>query len=211
MIKILALLNNKLWTKEEFDIKSSVIPNSILKEILLYKNWQDRQARVLSKLLIIKQLELFHVDLNLSNLKKDTFNKPYFNECFNFSIAHSHQIVVCIAFVTCNVGIDIELITELKGDYPFDLFSENECAYLSVSNNFNYDFYKLFTRKEALAKLSSKGILFDFKNYDVINGTIILDGQSFDFTTTEYGTNYMISYVTKSNRNTDKIELITLD
>ena len=207
MIKILATLNNKIWTKEEFATKSSIIPNCIIKEILLYKNWQDRQARVLSKLHIIKQLKMFNFDLNLSDLKKNVFNKPYFNEKFYFSIAHSHQIVICIANNESNVGIDIELITELEAGYPLDLFSENECAYLSASNNVTYDFYKLFTRKEALAKLSGKGILFDFKNYDVINDNIIFGNQSFNFTTIEYETNYLISYVTKRNRSLQKIEI----
>lgn len=211
MIKILAILNNKLWTKEEFDTKSSIIPNSILKEISLYKNWQDRQARILSKLLVIKQLKIFNIDLNLTDLKKDAFNKPYFNEKFYFSVAHSHQIVICIASNESNVGIDIELISELKRDYPVELFSENECAYLSASDNVMYHFYKLFTRKEALSKLSGKGILFDFKNYDVIRDNINLDGQPFYFITIEYDINYMISCVIKRNRYTNKIELIKLD
>lgn len=211
MIKILATLNNKIWTKEEFDTKSSIIPNFIIKEILLYKNWQDRQARILSKLHIVKQLNMFNFDLNLNDLRKDTFNKPYFNEKFYFSIAHSHQIVVSIASNESNVGIDIELVKELKGDYPLDLFSENECAYLSASNNVIYDFYKLFTRKEALAKLSGKGILFDFKNYDVIHDNIYFDGQLFDFITMEYNIDYMISYVIKSNIYSNKIELMKLD
>ena len=133
MIKILATLNNKIWTKEEFDTKSSIIPNFMIKEILLYKNWQDRQARILSKLHIVKQLNMFNFDLNLNDLRKDTFNKPYFNEKFYFSVAHSHQIVVSIASNESNVGIDIEQVKELKEDYPLDLFSENECAYLSDS------------------------------------------------------------------------------
>lgn len=201
MIQLVTMNNNQPWSEDEFIYYLSFIPNEMIDSIMAYKDWQGRQARILSKVLIKKQIELFKLNLQLTDLKKNAWNKSFFEANFNLSISHSHQLVACIASDKGLVGLDIEWVDENRTEYPTELFSDNECAYLKISNTYNYDFYKLFTRKEALSKLIGNGILFDFKNYDTMNDELSFENKTYYFKTMVYFNVYMLSYLSEKNRN----------
>jgi phosphopantetheinyl transferase len=61
------------------------------------------------------------------------------------------------------IGIDIERMDSKTKYFPLDLFSKKECSYVKSTLNYVDEFYRLFTRKEALMKLSDKGVFINFK------------------------------------------------
>ena len=54
------------------------IPPDLQNKVLAYKGWQERQSRILGKRLLMKIIEHFKLDYNLSDLKYTALNKPYF-------------------------------------------------------------------------------------------------------------------------------------
>lgn len=89
--------------------------------------------------------------------------KPYFAESGapSFSISHSNGI--CVAAVSdteCALGVDIELIRDIRGPAAIAerYFNEEERRRLRDSGMSAETFFKLWTAKEALAKLDGSGL-----------------------------------------------------
>ncbi len=211
MLNLLIILNDKEWTKIELEFNSNQLPQNMISAILKYKHWSDIQARVLGKLLLKKQLYDFNTCLDLSAVKINSLNKPYVDNNFNFSISHSGQLVACLAGTEGVLGIDIEFMKPQQNQYPIEFFTNEECVYLAKSEQQTNAFYKLFTRKEALAKACGEGILMNFSENSVLNDNVILNGICYYLSTFVYLNQYMISYATSNTAQLLKTELVTIN
>jgi len=92
--------------------------------------------------------------------------KPYFiNSNIHFSLSHSHGLCA-VAVADRQVGVDVEII---KSSYPPHLIERS----LSENEESVYDghFTHLWCRKEALAKMTGKGITGYPRNIDTTNYT----------------------------------------
>lgn len=208
MVKLIAALNDVKWTEEELDYRLGQLPAKMSQSIMQYKNWQDQQARILSKLLIKKQMSLFTTNFNLDDIKRNQFNCPYINESFFFSSAHSHELVVCLASEIGLVGIDIEWMDSKKKYFPLDLFSKEERSHIESSLNYSNEFYRLFTRKEVLMKLSGKGVFMNFEESSVLGNKIMFNNEVYYFNSVSLSNNYMLSYITNDKMYKLEIEWI---
>lgn len=81
----------------------------------------------------------------------------------NFNISHSENVLALAIALDCNIGIDIEVI---KTDIDFSAiaktqFDKNSFNFLNTvsSSKIDKSFYRLWTRKEALAKMIDNGIV----------------------------------------------------
>ena len=82
--------------------------------------------------------------------------KPYAEEgCF--SISHSGDLVVC-ALSECAVGVDVEQIRAVPEKVAQRYFSEGERHLLQRSRGRKNVFWRIWTGKEALCKLSGEGL-----------------------------------------------------
>ena len=208
MVKLIAALNDVKWTEEELDYRLGQLPAKMSQSIMQYKNWQDQQARILSKLLIKKQMSLFTTNFNLDDIKRNQFNCPYINESFFFRSAHSHELVVCLASEIGLVGIDIEWMDSKKKYFPLDLFSKEERSHIESSLNYSNEFYRLFTRKEVLMKLSGKGVFMNFEESSVLGNKIMFNNEVYYFNSVSLSNNYMLSYITNDKMYKLEIEWI---
>jgi 4'-phosphopantetheinyl transferase len=208
MLKFLAAVNNEKWSSEVFQFKLAQLPAAMITSNLQYKNWQHQQAKILSKLLIKKQMSLFKTNFNLDDIKRNEFNCPYINDSFFFSTAHTHELVVCLASDIAPVGIDIECTDSKTKYFPLDLFSKEECVYLESSLNYSNEFYRLFTRKEALMKLSGKGVFMNFEENSVLENEIMFNNEIYYFNSISLLNNYMLSYITNDKMHQLEIEWI---
>ena len=108
--------------------------------------------------------------LNSHNIKHDNSNltvlrtenrKPYFesNELY-FSLSHTDGIAVA-ALDNNPVGVDIEWINESKcfSDISRRFFTSDEQMLINESKYPALSFYSLWTKKEALGKLTSMGLI----------------------------------------------------
>lgn len=143
----------------------SFFPSWRKEQMLSYKQFQGKIQNALAYVLLIKALRdegIFH---EMPEFYYNEHDKPYLknypNWYFNFS--HSNNTVCCV-IAKEEVGIDIEEVREYKEALARYSCSEKEMLILDSSNDKADDFYRLWTRKEAVFKLIGTGINKDIKN-----------------------------------------------
>ncbi len=152
----------------------------------------DRNARILSKLLLLKGLsDLFpneKIDLELLQ----TTGKPiYKNLPIHFTSSHSQDLVVVAFSRTQEIGIDIEFKKDLDIEILKDFLHLQEQKVLQKSKSKSELFYSLWTKKEALLKTSGTGINTDFKTIDCSKIETNFDGQKYFFNEILLDDNYI--------------------
>ena len=157
-------------------------PTSIRSIIGKYSIDQDRDARILSKLLLLNGLsDLFpneKIDLELLQ----TTDKPtYKNLPIHFTSSHSQDLVVAAFSKTQEIGIDIEFKKDIDIEIFKDFLHVQEQKALQKSKSKSGLFYSLWTKKEALLKTSGTGINTDFKTIDCSKIETNFDGQKYFF------------------------------
>jgi 4'-phosphopantetheinyl transferase len=181
MLQVYFTKNNREWSKEELAEMLLSLTDDMRNKILAYKGWRERQSRVLGKLMLLRLLEKFELDLALSSLKYTEFNKPYFQEAFNFSIAHSDEIVVCAGSTNAEIGMDIEQTIPIElADYEEQL-TQNEWEYIQKASDKFSAFYQIWTKKEALLKALGRGVEINFDTLDVCADWINYNGKKYWF------------------------------
>ena len=91
---------------------------------------------------------------------RSTDKKPYFEQSpFHFSLSHTEKLSVA-AICTAPVGIDIELLSSSRDTKKLvnRFFNEEEKALLQSSDDPTFTFYSIWTKKEALSKISGEGL-----------------------------------------------------
>lgn len=90
---------------------------------------------------------------------------------WHFNVSHSGDWIL-IAFSQTAVGVDVEQVNPalpLTNVLPAS-FSQNEQAYVVAQADARLSFYHLWTRKEALAKATAKGIDDDLHRLPCLDG-----------------------------------------
>ncbi len=117
----------------------------------------------------------FYFD-NPSNIVLAESGKPFFagrKNCF-FSASHSGSVCI-VAFASCEVGIDLE---STRRSRRFDEVAkrffhndEREALTMSVSEKHRV-FYKIWTRKEAVLKMSGKGLATNLASFNALRNPV---------------------------------------
>ena len=103
--------------------------------------------------------EYYNIDIAQINFKYNQYGKPYFKDDLKFSITHTSNHVF-IAFDSKDVGIDAEAIRTVNKNLLRRTATQAEKSLLLSSDNFDLDFLKLWTIKEAYLKLAGTGLTF---------------------------------------------------
>ena len=106
---------------------------------------------------LIKRTDLGSEDLTIIREKN---GKPRFASLpYHFSITHSRDLCA-VALCKENVGIDLEFVDASRNVEALSkrFFSSEEHSRLLASENSLEDFFALWVKKEALAKLSGEGL-----------------------------------------------------
>ncbi|MBC7401387.1 MAG: 4'-phosphopantetheinyl transferase superfamily protein [Mucilaginibacter sp.] len=156
----------KPWTDIELQERLSFLPDNIQKPILLKRNHLDVQLSVSGNLLLLELIKHFGLDLKLSNLIYGEHKRPYFNNDFDFNISHSGNRVICCATKEGKVGIDIELMQPVSINYD-DYFTPTEQANIRAAQNPEAEFFRYWTKKEALLKAVGTGMFTPLLDIDV--------------------------------------------
>jgi 4'-phosphopantetheinyl transferase len=131
--------------------------------ILRYKRWQDRQATLFGKLLLLRDLQIKFHDTGMQkfqSLEVTRFGKPFISGGPEFNISHSGDIVVLAVIQSGAVGVDIEKIRDVNIEdfsrYLPEVANLHEKYDACHVNNF---FFDCWTQKEAVLKGYGKGLL----------------------------------------------------
>lgn len=131
---------------------------------------------------LLSQLIRYHVFIKFFSIKDLTFSelengKPVLiNEDLDFSISHTTKYIIMSVAKKDEIGVDIEQIRDRKNleKIAQRFFTEIEYNQLKQSNNYKYDFFVLWTFKEAEVKRNGLGIAKGFKDACFIKS---LDGK----------------------------------
>ena len=168
-------MSDKIIKSYLFDV-SSLNDDSFNKLLLSVKKYRrekiEKLALIESKylslgveLLIRKACEDFGIDYLSEEIVIGEYGKPSFkNSKLFFNTSHSGKYAFCV-ISNVEVGCDIEEIKEYKPRVAERFFTEKENNYLSLTNDKDGLFYRLWTLKESSVKCIGKGFgmsLYDF-------------------------------------------------
>jgi 4'-phosphopantetheinyl transferase len=156
----------KPWTSDELERKLALIPEGIKRKILLKRQHTDRQLSTGGNLLILALLKHFEVALTLAEIAYNDYQRPYFNNGFDFNVSHSGNRVIACATLTGKVGIDIEIMKPVDINFD-DCFTPAEQRNIREAKNPDTEFFKYWTRKEAVLKAVGTGVYTPLLDIDV--------------------------------------------
>lgn len=155
------------------------LPFLLQQQVGRYKKWEDRQRSLVGKNLLLSGLRSLNLSFcSLDQLRYNEFQKPYFDNEFDFNISHAHDITVCAISKTIGVGIDIERIKPIQlSDFTL-LFSQIELQQIRDAEDTHAVFFSLWTQKESFAKAIGKGLHIPLKQIKIENGQIWHDNRN---------------------------------
>ncbi|MBC7887442.1 MAG: 4'-phosphopantetheinyl transferase superfamily protein [Ferruginibacter sp.] len=142
-----------------FEYYLQLLPPSIQKKVLAFKQWQDAERSLAGNILLLKGLQFLDIGgYPLTRIKYAEFEKPYFDDHLHFNISHSGQYTVCAISRTNLAGIDVEEIKQIPLIDFTDFFYEEEWQEVLNADNRLNSFYTLWTKKEAFLKVIGAGL-----------------------------------------------------
>jgi 4'-phosphopantetheinyl transferase len=166
------------WTNDELQQKMELIPDGIKQKILLKRNHLDVQLSLCGNLLILALIKYFDANLTLAEIVYNDYQRPYFNDGFDFNISHSGNRVIGCATLNGKVGIDIELMKPVDLNYD-DYFTATEQQNIRNAKKPDTEFFTYWTRKEALLKAVGTGVYTPLLDIDVSADSFIYKGDNY--------------------------------
>jgi len=212
MIKLMYAENRAQLSAEVRAFLFSIIPDEEKQKIESLYRLKDQQASLLGKLLLYKLLgEMEGGEKNLSGLTYSANGKPLLEGAgVSFNISHSADYVVCAMADQQQIGVDIEKIEEINLDKLSCALSPNEINYIKKSQRQSYEFFKIWTAKEAILKAKGLGIQRDMTGFEILhNGVWMFRQEIFFVTEIEIDPKYccMVATTTRPEK-VQKTELI---
>jgi 4'-phosphopantetheinyl transferase len=152
----------------------AMMPPGIRASILSYKRWQDRQATLFGKLLLLRVLRTKYHDTGIrkfQSLAVTRQGKPFIPGEPEFNISHSEDVVVLAVAQSGAVGIDIEKIRAVDlGDFSRYVPEVADLPEGYDADHVNELFFDCWTQKEAVLKGCGKGLLAPLEQVAVQDG-----------------------------------------
>jgi 4'-phosphopantetheinyl transferase len=131
------------------------------------------------------------ISFSLIDFKKTDIGKPYLEQdSAHFNLSHSGEWVV-FAFSEKNVGIDVELVREIRYQIAERFYSPDEnkrLGKLTGGSKLNY-FFDLWTLKESYLKMIGTGLTKSLSSF-----TVFEEGNQFHLTDHETGKRLLVHF-----------------
>lgn len=180
-------------------------------QMVRLRNFADKQRCVCAGLLLEYGLNkrgfTLRTDLDDKahvHLAEGVHGKPYLVDAkdLHFNLSHSGDYVAAV-FADCEAGIDVERIREAKPKVADRFFAEDECAHLQTQlmahgtgEKFDWEFIKLWTRKESYIKAVGEGMHLPLASFSVLSDTVAGD-ELYYLKTWDYPKEYALSVCAK--------------
>jgi 4'-phosphopantetheinyl transferase len=113
----------------------------------------------------------------LKNLKLDSYKRPYLCDEIDFNISHSGNYVVCVISKNSRVGVDVEEVKDVDfNDFEFALSIKDREVIDNSENGFT-EFFKIWTKKEAIAKANGKGLGLPLSEMNIYTKLVDCEGE----------------------------------
>jgi 4'-phosphopantetheinyl transferase len=134
------------------------LPIDVTKEVIRFRNHEDRRLKLFSKLIVKKYHESLNEKFSWSNWRTSDGGKPFYSGGKKFNISHSGSFVT-VAFSDKEIGLDIERCTDFDIAAAIDYLHVQEQKFITDANNSSDAFFTVWTRKEAYLKAKGVGIV----------------------------------------------------
>ncbi|HWZ35433.1 MAG TPA: 4'-phosphopantetheinyl transferase superfamily protein [Mucilaginibacter sp.] len=168
----------KDWTDDDLHHKLSLLPQFLQDKILCKHQHLGIQLSVAGNLLLLKLIDHFKLNLRLDNLQYGQHQRPYFDGGFDFNISHSGNRIICCGTIDSKIGVDIELMKPTGVDYD-DYFTNTEQQNIRAAKNPKTEFFKYWTRKEAVLKAIGTGVCAPLLDIDVSDDEVVYQNETF--------------------------------
>jgi 4'-phosphopantetheinyl transferase len=158
MVKVFIIENGAPFDAVQLDHLSRCLPATVIESAKRYRRWQDVQAFLLGRYLLLEGLKRngYENDL-LPSIEYSAYKRPYLPIPLDFNISHSGSYVVC-AFSTHKVGIDIEEMHPVEINDFTHCFTTSELSEINNAPDKYHEFFRCWTIKEAVIKADGKGL-----------------------------------------------------
>lgn len=166
-------------TPDEFQYYMHLIPAAMQQSIRKFVRWQDAQRGLMGKILLLEGLKKWGMHSHiLEEIRYSPYNRPYL-PVGDFNISHAGNYVMCVLTKDCKVGIDIEEIKPINISEFTDQFTVGELKQMESAEDPTREFYRWWSRKEAIIKADGKGLSIPLKSiaFDQ-NNTMAITGES---------------------------------
>lgn len=176
-------------------------PIDFQQRIKKFRRWQDAQFSLLGRVMLFKGIEeVKKQNYDNREIKYTTHNKPYFEDSLiEFNISHSGEIVVCALSDDDQMGIDIEVITNIELNDFKSQMTQKEWRTVNDSQNQQETFFKYWTQKEAVIKAHGHGLSLPLKSFEISDNTTKINGQLFYLKEVQIDKNYKCYISSKTN------------
>jgi 4'-phosphopantetheinyl transferase len=156
-----------------------LLPEDIAIKNSRYLRWQDRQAHLLGKLLLIEGLKKYNIPSQIIGyLKYNEYARPYLMNDIDFNISHSGKFVVCAIGKNVRSGIDIEECREINFTDFNSVMTDKQWNIINNSDNPLKMFFRFWTIKESVIKADSRGLSIPLLEIDVNNNIVCYDNNN---------------------------------
>lgn len=170
MIKIY-LMNIDNASEDDVSALLGYVTKERRNRISAKKDPADRSCSLFGELLvrreIISRFGIRNCDILFGHA---AHGKPFYigRDNFRFSVSHTKNIVAA-AFSDHPIGIDIESADRKAHNIAKRCCTADELGYLDVSDKKDRDLIRIWTKKEALSKLTGEGIGMDYRTFSVLS------------------------------------------
>lgn len=172
------------WPPEYYHVLLQKLPATAQEKIERLKRQEDRQQRILGKILLQKGLKNAGFSEDLSEMQFTDLHKPFFANGPHFNISHTAGCVVCVLSVAGPVGIDVEKIRPVATKDFQQVFTPEEWKRIeSLPGDAGlHQFFRLWTKKEAVIKADGRGMYLPLEAIDVRDVRVELENTTYFFT-----------------------------
>jgi 4'-phosphopantetheinyl transferase len=175
-----------------------------------FMRWQDAQATMLGRILLFNILEKLEVEI--PKIRCTKYGKPYFeNSPWHFNISHSGDVVVCAVARDTELGVDIEMISDVDICSFKQHMTPREWSLVVNAEDSQQSFFEYWTNKEAVLKADGRGLSVSLDSFDIIDGKSEIENEQFFFSTIQIDTRYVCCVSQKSEIEDLSINEVNLD
>ena len=164
MIEVLYTHFHSMLGEDQWKRYLERLPPECHAEIERYRRWQDRHARLYSRLLLLEGLGKYGYGPEVfREISSTTYGKPVLHDRIDFNISHSGQYAVCAISDRGRIGIDIEQVRPVPLKDFEGVLRPEEWHEIGCSDK-PYDlFFTYWTIKECVAKAHGGGLSAPFQ------------------------------------------------
>lgn len=177
MIEILYARIEGRLSADKWNSYLSILPASMQNTIKRFSRWEDRQAGLFGKLLLIEALKKYgHGPDCLETILVDAYGRPFISGSIDFNISHSGEYVVCAIAGKGKVGIDIEKIRPIDLTDFENWLTESQWRKITEANNKFELFYDHWTMKESVMKADGRGLSLPIQDIQETDRQAVVEG-----------------------------------